>query len=232
MLLRYRCDTGSHSVLRHRSVSPSAGVFRISVRRHLANNISQTRLITRSRVRGARESRSRFFAPLFLRQLSTDTSASQTETQKPEVSNDAQKVVFGKIIEPYKTLLFTCKVCNTRSARTFSSKAYYEGVVVVKCDGCDNNHLIADNLGWFRDKKMNAADLAREQGETLQELKVEDLMDVPADAREKMLEAARMRSEYLAQKKMNHGPSGALLDKEPALIDVSVPESAATGKSS
>ena len=52
-------------------------------------------------------------------------------------------------------IMFTCNVCQHRSARTFSKDAYEVGVVLIRCEGCDNLHLIADNLGWFRDENVN-----------------------------------------------------------------------------
>jgi len=48
-------------------------------------------------------------------------------------------------------IIFTCTVCNTRNSRKFSKVSYKRGIVIIECDGCSNNHLIADNLGWFPD---------------------------------------------------------------------------------
>ncbi|KAK4772550.1 hypothetical protein SAY86_014325 [Trapa natans] len=46
-------------------------------------------------------------------------------------------------------MLFTCKVCETRSVKMACRDSYEKGVVVVRCSGCNNLHLIADRLGWF-----------------------------------------------------------------------------------
>ncbi|MCO5604431.1 hypothetical protein L7F22_058597 [Adiantum nelumboides] len=46
-------------------------------------------------------------------------------------------------------MIFTCTVCQTRSAKTMSRETYEKGVVIVRCGGCKNLHLIADRLGWF-----------------------------------------------------------------------------------
>ncbi|XP_020091369.1 uncharacterized protein LOC109712293 isoform X1 [Ananas comosus] len=46
-------------------------------------------------------------------------------------------------------MIFTCKVCETRSVKTVCRESYEKGVVVARCGGCSNLHLISDRLGWF-----------------------------------------------------------------------------------
>ncbi|CAN6487353.1 unnamed protein product [Victoria cruziana] len=46
-------------------------------------------------------------------------------------------------------MIYTCKVCETRSLKTACKESYEKGIVVVRCSGCNNLHLIADRLGWF-----------------------------------------------------------------------------------
>jgi hypothetical protein len=46
---------------------------------------------------------------------------------------------------------FRCKICDHTLQKTFTRQSYENGVVIIRCDSCENLHLIADNLGWFKD---------------------------------------------------------------------------------
>lgn len=61
-------------------------------------------------------------------------------------------------------MIFTCNVCETRSVRTFSRESYEKGVVVARCGGCNNLHLIADHLGWFGEEG-NVEEILSARGE-------------------------------------------------------------------
>jgi protein import protein ZIM17 len=84
----------------------------------------------------------------------------------------------GKIESGKLSLSFKCKVCDTRNSYIISKKAYTEGVVLVECQGCKNNHLIADNLKWFRDGKTNIEDLMREKGETVRKMSLNNVLEL------------------------------------------------------
>ena len=49
------------------------------------------------------------------------------------------------------SMTFTCDVCDTRSTKIFHRHSYEKGTIIVRCPGCENLHLVADNLGWFLD---------------------------------------------------------------------------------
>lgn len=61
--------------------------------------------------------------------------------------------------------IFTCNVCEHRSAKRFSKHCYTKGIVIVQCPGCTARHLLADNMGWFEDDKKNIEEILRDKGE-------------------------------------------------------------------
>ncbi|CAN1238096.1 DNL-type zinc finger protein [Linum grandiflorum] len=63
-------------------------------------------------------------------------------------------------------MMFTCNVCETRSLKTLSKDSYEKGVVVARCGGCNNLHLIADRLGWFGEPG-SVEDLLASRGEAV-----------------------------------------------------------------
>ncbi|EPB86614.1 hypothetical protein HMPREF1544_06590 [Mucor circinelloides 1006PhL] len=83
--------------------------------------------------------------------------------QEPDV-NSKHQMLIG----------FTCKVCNERSHHTMSKHSYTKGVVLIQCPGCKNRHLIADNLGWFKDSRTTVEDLVKEKGEAIRKIIVDD----------------------------------------------------------
>ena len=89
-----------------------------------------------------------------------------------EVENSHAKTSsIGQIKNQKLALGYTCKVCNTRNSKFISRQAYEKGVVIVKCEGCSNNHLIADNLGWWPDLSekgiKNIEDILAAKGESV-----------------------------------------------------------------
>lgn len=50
------------------------------------------------------------------------------------------------------------------------SLSYSVGVVIIRCPSCENNHLIADNLGWFKDDPVNVETMAKEKGQKVRRL--------------------------------------------------------------
>ncbi|XP_064649281.1 uncharacterized protein LOC135501224 [Lineus longissimus] len=81
------------------------------------------------------------------------------------------KAALGQMQGQKMMMIFTCKVCNERSHKLFSKTSYQKGVVIVKCPGCQNNHLVADNLGWFKDiNKKNIEEILADKGEVVRRL--------------------------------------------------------------
>ena len=82
--------------------------------------------------------------------INSHTTRSFSSNSAEVDEEGSERKTLGKI-EGKATLFlgYTCKVCNTKNQKFISKQAYTKGVVIVKCEGCENLHLIADNLGWW-----------------------------------------------------------------------------------
>jgi protein import protein ZIM17 len=85
--------------------------------------------------------------------FSSPTSATLNLDNIPGVQTEGDKLI----------LAFTCKVCNKRSGKKISKRSYEHGVVVVRCDGCNNLHLIADRMGVFEDSSWDIMSYLQKQ---------------------------------------------------------------------
>jgi DNL zinc finger len=70
--------------------------------------------------------------------------ASSLDSSSSSLNNSTTFFVGNRKFE----LLYTCKICETRNSHLVSRIAYRNGVVISRCNGCQTQHLIADNLGW------------------------------------------------------------------------------------
>ncbi|KAK2575940.1 hypothetical protein KPH14_007302 [Odynerus spinipes] len=140
---------------------------------------------------GAQDSVTFRHAPATSRTYSANTQFQkydhvESDLNKLPDENDKKdsRQVLAKI-EAKLQLVFTCKKCNTQNNKIISKVAYQKGVVVIRCDGCKNNHLIADNLGWFQElgKHTNIEKILAAKGETVRTIQysAEELVVVAED---------------------------------------------------
>jgi hypothetical protein len=101
--------------------------------------------------------------------LRNDDATEANDTPCQHIANSSPPVLSNSSTEPLKTTIdinlndipknkslmiqFSCNVCNNRQTNYISKEGYYNGVVIIKCQKCQNNHLIKDNLGWFGPKE-------------------------------------------------------------------------------
>ncbi|XP_055338567.1 DNL-type zinc finger protein-like [Paramacrobiotus metropolitanus] len=106
-----------------------------------------------------------------LRYCSTYSTEKLRESSQPLTKVDT-KIALG----------FTCKPCGQRTHRLISRAGYEIGLVVIKCSNCNNYHLIADNLGVFKDLApgvKNIEDILAEKGESIRKhLETDEVFEV------------------------------------------------------
>ena len=104
-----------------------------------------TRLVTTSRITTSCSKVLRHYPRHFLRNLSSKSGGQIKQSRIPLVNiNDSGEY-------PRMGIQFRCKVCDHTLQKIFTYQSYEQGVVIIRCNSCSNLHLIADNLGWFKD---------------------------------------------------------------------------------
>lgn len=115
--------------------------------------------------------------------------------QTPQTPKTTQKL--GKMTAKYQ-IQYTCnavvgensEICGNRNIHEFSKHAYHNTVVICRCRKCNNNHVIADNLGWFTDLegKRNIEEIMAEKGEEVVKASLEHSDGLSSDGEPNLLE--------------------------------------------
>eukprot|EP00435_Cladocopium_sp_Y103_P065619 s23_g27.t1 len=89
----------------------------------------------------------------------------QVKVLEQMIRQELAKGVPGTRAEEAYAIALTCKVCDQRSIKKISKRAYHHGVVIITCPQCQNRHLIADRLEWFQDGGTDIEQMMKEKGE-------------------------------------------------------------------
>lgn len=167
--MKNRCNMATFRSLTANSAKMSRNAIK------LFNNVK-----TAGRLLTAETSPSRQNAASAIRALQTlDVRCCSTAVTVPELVTTLRKETAEINLKHNAKfqLCYTCKKCNYRNKKLISKIAYYKGVVIVECDGCHNNHLIADNLNWFTDLNgmKNVEEFLKAKGESVMKITSNDL---------------------------------------------------------
>lgn len=132
-------------------------------------------------------------------------SSSNDELTKQAVGNIFSHIPGIKHGDHKMVMLMTCTVCDTRSAKVISKDAYEKGVVLARCPGCENLHLIADRCGWFEDDQVDVESILAEAGSQVRRAGVNgDVLELSVDD----LDMLRTGQPKLGPKAIASSPQG------------------------
>jgi len=96
------------------------------------------------------------------------------------------------------------QVCSTRSMRFMSRQAYYHGVVIMECFGCNNRHLIADHYGWFGEGET-IEEILRKKGVAIQNLAIDGNISINPEDADRIVLAAEMEKKKQERERLQAG---------------------------
>ncbi|KAL5334243.1 mitochondrial import protein Zim17 [Aspergillus crustosus] len=92
----------------------------------------------------------------------TDQSSDRDLDRERQAQNEERRKD-----EPKYQITFTCKPCGERSEHYMSKHSYHRGTVLIRCPGCENRHVISDNLGIFFDESTSIEQLLEQNKEKI-----------------------------------------------------------------
>lgn len=108
------------------------------------------------------------------------------EDKFPKSISEASQELHRELDESIETELcftYTCKECGTRNSKIIPKLAYLKGVVIVRCEKCENTQLVADNSNVNGKKKVEDI-LAEnsEKSENVQHVSMQEFFGIKDEA--------------------------------------------------
>ncbi|KAL3650006.1 hypothetical protein CASFOL_006409 [Castilleja foliolosa] len=145
------------------------------------------------------------FSSIYIRGLQSTAGATTQPIENPVIpvpkTNQTSSIVQqvnSKLISSEKqdhAMIFFCKSCNVRSVKIVCRDSYDKGVVIARCDGCNDLHLLVDRLGLVGEHASIEEFLAAHG---------QDVEKNSVDALNLMLDEKQVKSNLKASEKQDH----------------------------